>query len=357
MKSQHHEEPNKSPFKLKLIEPYSTNRADGSPTPTPFIVDGLFTQGGLSVLGAKPKVGKSSLARYLAVAVAKGTDFLGRISTQGDVLLCSLEDPLSHVDNCLGALGYDRERDGKIHIVTEVSPDRNESIRAIRDELESSPNIRLVIIDHLAEFLNVADLSEYMPVHTGFKAIRDLARAFPHVHILTLAHAKKIRTDDPFDGYLGSTAIRGIPDTTVVLLEERNNRVIVSQTRAGRAIPATILAADVVTRAGSDVVQAYSLSAAFDQWSAKPEEDSDPSNLDVYCDRVLEYLQGCPEHSSEQQVLLKSVKGKTDRVLGAIRELISDNIIVANGTPKALHIIVNDNALKLYRMPTRKEIQ
>ena len=49
--------------------------------------------GGFGILAARPKAGKSTLARSLGVAVARGDEtFLGRRLTQGTVLYLALED-------------------------------------------------------------------------------------------------------------------------------------------------------------------------------------------------------------------------------------------------------------------------
>jgi len=93
-------------FKLEIHQPYSTF-TDGKPTVIPYVIDGLLPKAAFSVIGAKPKHGKSSFARIEAVAVAKGQTFLDRPTTQGEVLLCSLEDSPQHVDNHLQLLGYD----------------------------------------------------------------------------------------------------------------------------------------------------------------------------------------------------------------------------------------------------------
>jgi hypothetical protein len=93
-------------FSLQLIPPFSSF-SKGKPVPIPFVIDGLLPQGGFSVLGAKPKQGKSSLSRFEAVCVSQGKPFLGRDTVQGEVILISLEDQRQHVDNCLHALGYD----------------------------------------------------------------------------------------------------------------------------------------------------------------------------------------------------------------------------------------------------------
>jgi hypothetical protein len=100
-----------------------------------------------------------SLSRCLGAAVAAGKPFLGRDTEQGEVILLNLEDPLIHVDNCLKALGYDPDDGhGKIHIATRLTPNITETFDALVDALAKRPDVRLVIVDHLAKFLRVKDL-------------------------------------------------------------------------------------------------------------------------------------------------------------------------------------------------------
>jgi AAA domain len=161
------------PFRLTFARAYASF-IDGQPPPVPYVVDGLLTQGGLSILAAKPKEGKSSLSRYLASCVAKGTPFLGRDTAQGDVILVNLEDPLMHVDNCLKVLGYEQvEGQGLIEITTRLSPDINETFNALRDAVAERPNLRLIVVDHLAKLLRLKDLNDYMLVQQGFQRLRD----------------------------------------------------------------------------------------------------------------------------------------------------------------------------------------
>ena len=46
----------------------------------------------MSVFAAKPKVGKSTFARNLAMAVARGNPFLGRNTAKGPVVYLALEE-------------------------------------------------------------------------------------------------------------------------------------------------------------------------------------------------------------------------------------------------------------------------
>lgn len=68
-------------------------------TPLPemvWVVDQLIPQG-LSVLASPPKTGKSFFVLQVAIAVARGENFLGLKTNKGKVLLLSLEDSLSRL--------------------------------------------------------------------------------------------------------------------------------------------------------------------------------------------------------------------------------------------------------------------
>ena len=62
----------------------------------PWLVDQVIPLGGLAVLTSRPKVGKSTLARCLGVAVAQGIPWLGMETKQGPVLYCCLEEIKAH---------------------------------------------------------------------------------------------------------------------------------------------------------------------------------------------------------------------------------------------------------------------
>ena len=59
--------------------------------------DKTLPRGGFSICAAKPKVGKSTLARNLAVAVSQGREFFGRATTQGRVIYLCLEEKRAEV--------------------------------------------------------------------------------------------------------------------------------------------------------------------------------------------------------------------------------------------------------------------
>ena len=70
-----------------------------------WVVEGLLPVGGTSLLAAKPKVGKSTFARCLAFAVARGEEFLGRKTKQGAVLYLAPQELESEVKEHFKSLG------------------------------------------------------------------------------------------------------------------------------------------------------------------------------------------------------------------------------------------------------------
>lgn len=340
------------PFELSLSKPFSTFDQEGKPKRVPYLVDGLLPDGAFSIIAGKPKHGKSSLARYEAVCVSKGKPFLGRDTVQGEVLLISLEDPLSHVDNALLALGYNPKTDAPIHIVEKLAPSIDESIAAIEAVLRSRPQIRLVIVDTLAKLLRVSDVNDYAKVMPQIEKIHDLARRFPHLHIQGLAHAKKAQTTDVFDSLLGSTALRGEPDTTIALYKERDQHIIATETRIGRSIPPTLLNANLVEVAGAHVVGGYELGVAFSEWEEDAESRTTAKHKASHDARIIEYLQGLPGRSAKQMEVFDAVEGKATLKLAAIERLKQAGVLRTTGNkqshknPLVLHL--EDAALSIY---------
>jgi RecA-family ATPase len=61
--------------------------------------------GTFSLAVAKPKVGKSTFARNLALAVSKGIPFLGRETKQGSVIYLALEERVEDITADFRAMG------------------------------------------------------------------------------------------------------------------------------------------------------------------------------------------------------------------------------------------------------------
>ena len=82
--------------------------------PPNFVVDTLLSQG-LHILAGSPKVGKSWLALWLAVTVAKGESIWGMGVKQGTTLYLCLEDSTLRIQNRLFEITEDAPRQRPLH--------------------------------------------------------------------------------------------------------------------------------------------------------------------------------------------------------------------------------------------------
>ena len=115
-------------------------------TPLNFVVDTLLSQG-LHILAGSPKVGKSWLALWLAVTVAKGEQVWGMSVKQGTTLYLCLEDSTLRIQNRLFEITEDAP--ANVHFSTNsdtLGKGLEEQLCAF---LTEHPDTVLVIIDTL----------------------------------------------------------------------------------------------------------------------------------------------------------------------------------------------------------------
>ena len=86
--------------------------------PPKFMVDSLLSQG-LHILAGSPKVGKSWLALWLAVTVAKGEPVWNMATKRGHTLYLCLEDSVLRIQNRLFEITEDAPE--SVHFCTECA--------------------------------------------------------------------------------------------------------------------------------------------------------------------------------------------------------------------------------------------
>ncbi len=106
-----------------------------------YIVDGLLPAGGASLLNGKPKVGKPTLARSIALAVARGEPVLGRSTLRRLVLYLVLEEKRAEVAGWFRRAGATTEQ-----IVLYVGARVEDPVPFLRRGVRRR-DIRLVIVD------------------------------------------------------------------------------------------------------------------------------------------------------------------------------------------------------------------
>ncbi|MDQ3816468.1 MAG: AAA family ATPase [Acidobacteriota bacterium] len=238
-----------------------------------YVWDRTLPAGGISICAAKPKVGKSTLARNLAVAITRGEAFFGRATAKGKVIYLCLEEKRAEVAahfRRMGAHGSD------ILIHTGRLPD--DALAALKDVIaEFDP--ALVIIDPLSRFVRVIDFNDYAQMARGLEPLIDLARV-TGCHILSVHHCGKGEREGG-DALLGSTAIFGAIDTALMMKRRDNTRTLHTVQRYGDDMPETVAHLDpetgIVTAGGDlatlqvDERKRAVLEAMGDEWLSEPD--------------------------------------------------------------------------------------
>ena len=104
---------------LNFVEPREW--LDQPEEPIEWVVEDIIPVASLTMLSSPPKAGKSTFARAMIMAVAKGTPFLGKEVQQGSVLLLAIEEPERNVKTAYRKLGITEDTPLRIHF-GRVSP-------------------------------------------------------------------------------------------------------------------------------------------------------------------------------------------------------------------------------------------
>ena len=184
--------------------------------PPNFVVDTLISQG-LHILAGSPKVGKSWLALWLAVTVAKGEPVWGMSVKQGTTLYLCLEDSVLRIQNRLFEITEDAP--DSVHFCTECAPIGQGLEEQVEGFLVAHPDTVLVLVDTLQMVRPVHDAT-YANDYRDLSVLKRLADKHG-IAILLIHHLRKESADDVFNRISGSTAISGAVDSSFTLVEER----------------------------------------------------------------------------------------------------------------------------------------
>ena len=184
--------------------------------PPNFVVDTLISQG-LHILAGSPKVGKSWLALWLAVTVAKGEPVWGMSVKQGTTLYLCLEDSDLRIQNRLFEITEDAP--DRVHFCTACAPIGQGLEEQVEGFLVAHPDTVLVLVDTLQMVRPVHDAT-YANDYRDLSVLKRLADKHG-IAILLIHHLRKETADDVFNRISGTTAISGAVDSSFTLVEDR----------------------------------------------------------------------------------------------------------------------------------------
>jgi len=200
--------------------------------PSDFVVDTLLSQG-LHILAGSPKVGKSWLALWLAVTVAKGEPIWTLPVRQGTTFYLCLEDSQLRIQNRLFEITEDAP--SNVHFCTESHVLNQGLEEQLENFLTEHQDTVLVIIDTLQMIRGVGYDNTYVNDYRDLSVLKKIADAH-NIAILLIHHLRKEKADDVFSQISGTTAISGAVDSSFTLVEERRSSGRVRLNCIGRDI-------------------------------------------------------------------------------------------------------------------------
>ena len=204
---------------------------------TRWLIEELWTDQAVGILGGEPKCCKSFLALDIAVSVASGSACLRqfKVPQSGPVLLFPAEDSLSIVRQRLEGIcavaGFDL-KSVPVQVITapslrlDLANDRQRLARTVE-----SLKPKLLILDPLIR-LHRIDENEASQIAPLLGGLRELQRRF-ELAILVVHHAKKeARSMRPGQALRGSSELHGWGDSNLYLRRRRDRLTLTTEHRA-----------------------------------------------------------------------------------------------------------------------------
>jgi len=187
--------------------------------PVNYVVPGYIVEG-LTVLGGKPKLGKSWLMYDFGIAVSTGGRAMGSVQcAQGDVLYLALEDNERRLKERLSALlSFPRPSIKRLRLRTTAPRIDSGLIRDIEAWRSSVEKPTLVMIDTYAKVKPQRKRNEDAYA-ADYDAVTPLQRyASEHrLAIILVTHTRKMEAEDPLETISGTNGTTGAADSILVL--------------------------------------------------------------------------------------------------------------------------------------------
>lgn len=195
-----------------------------------FIVDGMIYPG-VHILSGDPKIGKSWMMMDMCLAVAKGEDFLGRKTEQGQVMYMALEDTFVSLQSRMYELTDEpSENLFFILLANSIGSGLEEDLQECRKMFS---DLKMVVIDTLQKIRNNID-TKYGADYQELSVLKNIAYQLG-IAIVLVHHNRKARDSNPNNLISGTNGIAGCADGLLVFTRNGENAMLHI---SGRGAPA-----------------------------------------------------------------------------------------------------------------------
>ena len=273
-------------------------------------VDRMLPDGGTSLIVGPPKVGKTTAAECLAVAVAQGSEWLGRECVAGPVVYLSFEADRHRVKRNLLTLGA--TADDPIFCRIDAAPrDGMALLAGVVEEWQP----RLVLVDTLAKLVRLDDVNDYAKASAVLEPVSAIARD-SRTHIAFLHHSRKAEGEYGTEA-LGSAALFGGVDTLVSIRRDAAVR--------------TVRTVETVQRYGDDLARSVLDLDTVSGWVGIGSTVAGRMARDTE-EAILALLETEAPATLNTSRIVKEVTGARNKILGALHRLTADGLIERHGT-------------------------
>lgn len=272
---------------------------------TKWAIDPILPEG-VTILGGKPKLGKSWLALALMAAIASGGAALGQYPVErGEVLYISLEDNKKRLQKRTNTFLSRVSASPDFYYATSWERIDQGGLDDLREWIDEHPRARLICIDTWARFkpkLVGSRGHQYDEDYDALQPLQSLAGE-KGVSILVIDHMRKMESEDPLDMISGSVGKTGAVDGFLLLYRKRG------ETDARLFV------------IGRDIEEEQELLLTFDQhcasWTVKGNATDTTIASTPERQAILDLLL-----ISEQSLSARSIAERLDRNIHTIRELL-----------------------------------
>ncbi|MFT4116577.1 AAA family ATPase [Bradyrhizobium sp.] len=189
--------------------------------PIKYVIPGYVAEG-LTILGGRPKLGKSWLALDWVVAVASGGLSLGVRCEPGDAFYLALEDNQRRLQDrlrvVLPRLKSQRPDLSRLSLLTEAPKIGEGLIEALDAWRTRADDPRLIVVDTLAMVRPPKGRNQdsYAADYAALSPLQQYASAH-RLAVVVVTHVRKMEASDPLEMISGTNGLTGAADSIMVL--------------------------------------------------------------------------------------------------------------------------------------------